>query len=67
MNIAVGIEGTGVSESIGPLASGGDDTMSGQVRFYLRSRQTLRVTVSYSGNAKYTLNAGGSGVRISEK
>lgn len=67
MNITVGIEGTGVSESIGPLATGGDDTMSGRVRFYVRSRQTLRITVSYSGNAKYTLNANGSVVSISER
>lgn len=67
MNITVGIEGTGVSESIGPLASGGDDTMSGRVRFYVRSRQTLRVTITYSGNAKYTLDAGGSVVSLSER
>lgn len=67
MNITVGIEGTGVSESIGPLASGGDDTMDGRVRFYVRSRQTIRITVTYSGNAKYTLNAGGSVVSISER
>lgn len=67
MNITVGIAGTGISESIGPLASGGDDTMDGSVRFYVRSRQTLRITVTYSGNAKYTLNAGGSVVSLSER
>ncbi|MEZ5424972.1 MAG: hypothetical protein R2747_01790 [Pyrinomonadaceae bacterium] len=67
MNITLGIEGTNVNESIGPLATGGDDTMNGNVRFYVRSRQTLKITVVYSGNAKYTINAGGSVVSLTER
>lgn len=45
MNITLGIEGSGVFEAIGPLASGGDDRMSGTVRFKVPSRQTLIINV----------------------
>lgn len=67
MNITVGIEGREVSQSIGPLASGGDDTMSGNARFYVPERQTLTITVTYSGTAKYTIDLAGSVVSITER
>lgn len=60
MNIVLGVEGSGVFESIGPLISGGDDRMEGAVRFKVPSRQTLLINVRYSGNAKYTIGFSGS-------
>jgi hypothetical protein len=60
MNIVLGVEGSGVFESIGPLISGGDDRMNGTVRFKVPSRQTLLVNVRYSGNARYTINFSGA-------
>jgi hypothetical protein len=60
MNIVLGVEGSGVFESIGPLVSGGNDKMSGSVRFKVPSNQRLLINVSYSGNARYTINFSGS-------
>lgn len=60
MNIVLGVEGSGVFESIGPLISGGNDKMNGSVRFKVPSNQTLLINVSYSGNARYTINFSGS-------
>lgn len=60
MNIVLGVEGSGVFESIGPLVSGADDKMDGTVRFKVPSRQRLLVNVRYSGNARYTINFSGS-------
>ena len=60
MNIVLGVEGSGVFESIGPLVSGADDKMDGTVRFKVPSRQRLLVNVRYSGNAKYTIGFSGS-------
>jgi hypothetical protein len=64
MNIVLGVEGSGVFESIGPLISGGDDKMSGTVRFKVPSRQTLLINVRYSGNARYTINFSGSALPV---
>lgn len=60
MNIVLGVEGSGVFEAIGPLISGGNDKMSGSVRFKVPSQQTLLINVRYSGNARYTINFSGS-------
>src|SRR5215208_6454987 len=60
MNIVLGVEGSGVFESIGPLVSGADDKMDGTVRFKVPSRQRLLINVRYSGNAKYTIGFSGS-------
>jgi hypothetical protein len=60
MNIVLGVEGSGVFESIGPLISGADDKMDGTVRFKVPGRQRLLINVRYSGNAKYTINFSGS-------
>jgi hypothetical protein len=60
MNIVLGVEGSGVFESIGPLISGADDKMDGTVRFKVPSRQRLLVNVRYSGNARYTIDFSGS-------
>jgi len=60
MNIVLGVEGSGVFESIGPLISGGDDKMNGSVKFKVPSQQTLLINVRYSGNARYTINFSGT-------
>ena len=60
MNIVLGVEGSGVFESIGPLISGGDDKMQGTVTFKVPSRHTLLINVRYSGNARYTIKLNGS-------
>jgi hypothetical protein len=60
MNIVLGVEGSGVFESIGPLISGANDRMEGTVRFKVPSRQVLLINVRYSGNARYTINFSGS-------
>ena len=60
MNITVGIEGDGVNASVGPLASGGNDRTEDRVSFNNPNRQTLLITVSSSGNAKYTIKFGGA-------
>jgi len=60
MNIVLGVEGSGVFESIGPLISGGNDKMNGTIEFKVPSRQILLINVRYSGNAKYTISFSGS-------
>ncbi len=60
MNIVLGVEGSGVFESIGPLISGGNDEMNGTIQFNVPSRQRLLINVRYSGTAKYTINFSGS-------
>ena len=60
MNIVLGVEGSGVFESIGPLISGGNDEMNGAVTFNVPSRQRLLINVRYSGNARYTIRFSGS-------
>jgi hypothetical protein len=60
MNIVLGVEGSGVFESIGPLISGGNDKMDGTVKFKVPNRQKLLINVRYSGSAKYTISFSGS-------
>lgn len=60
MNIVLGVEGSGVFESIGPLISGGNDRMKGRVTFKVPGRQTLQISVRGSGRAGYTINFSGS-------
>jgi|SRR5215213_3702565 len=60
MNIVLGVEGSGVFESIGPLISGGNDKMSGTVKFKVPGREILLINVRYSGNARYTIGFSGS-------
>jgi hypothetical protein len=60
MNIVLGVEGSEVFESIGPLISGGNDKMNGTVKFKVPSRQILLINVRYSGNARYTISFSGS-------
>jgi hypothetical protein len=64
MNIVLGAEGSGVFESIGPLISGGNDRMTGRVRFKVPSAQRLLVNVRYAGTARYTINFSGTAVTL---
>lgn len=67
MNIVLGVEGSGVFESIGPLISGGNDKMNGAVKFKVPGRQKLLINVRYSGNATYTISLSGSALTISDR
>ncbi|MEA2205149.1 MAG: hypothetical protein QOE77_1925 [Blastocatellia bacterium] len=62
MNIVLGVEGRGVFEAIGPLVSGGNDEMKGNVKFRVARRQRLLINVRYSGTAKYTIDLSGSAI-----
>jgi len=64
MNMVLGVEGSGVFESIGPLISGGNDRMSGSIRFKVPRAQRLLVNVRYAGNARYTINFSGTAVTL---